>query len=160
MVPSSLFILAPSVCKSLQCLSSTLTQGGEGGHLFSLTCSLVLWEGRNNANKYHRHVWGVTLVYGPHQVCPSSQLHVLSQSTLLRLQVALQGYCPKPALHFVHFPGLTCLDLGSQVLHRAKIRLGVHFVPLQGPGSSAAQVLGECTISGVPCASSGELISG
>ena len=36
MVPS-LFILASSVCKSLQCLISTLTQGGEGGHLFRLT---------------------------------------------------------------------------------------------------------------------------
>ena len=72
-----------------------------------------------------------------------------------RLCIAAQA-----ASYFVHFPGLTCLDLGSQVLHRAKIWLGVHFVPLQGPGSSAAQVLGECTISGVPCASSGELISG
>ena len=38
MVPSSLFILASSVCKSLQCLISALTQGGEGGHLFRLSC--------------------------------------------------------------------------------------------------------------------------
>ena len=36
----SLFILASSVCKPLQCLTSTLTQGGEGGHLFRCT-SLV-----------------------------------------------------------------------------------------------------------------------
>ena len=50
---SSLFILASSVCKSLQCLISTLTQGGKGGHLFRLTCSFVLWGGRNTANKYH-----------------------------------------------------------------------------------------------------------
>ena len=27
--------------------------GGKGGHLFKLTCSVVLWEGRNTANKYH-----------------------------------------------------------------------------------------------------------
>ena len=47
------FILASSVCKSLQCLISALTQGGEGGHLFRLTCSVVLWGGRNTANKYH-----------------------------------------------------------------------------------------------------------
>ena len=93
-------------------------------------------------------------------VCPSSQLHVLSQSTLLRLQVALQGYYPKPVLHFVHFPGLSCLDSGSQVLHRAQIQLGVHFVPFQGLSSSGAQMLGERTISGVPCASSGKPISG
>ena len=51
MVPSSLFILAYAVCKSLQCLNSTLTQGGKGAHLFRLTCSVVLWEGRKNAKK-------------------------------------------------------------------------------------------------------------
>ena len=38
-------------------LISTLRQGGKGGHLFRLTCSLVLWKGSNTANKYHRHVW-------------------------------------------------------------------------------------------------------
>ena len=54
-VPSSLFILTSSVCKSLQCLISSLTQGSEGGHLFRLTCSVVLWEGKNTANKYHWH---------------------------------------------------------------------------------------------------------
>ena len=57
-----LFILAAFVCESLQCLISTLTQGGKGGHLFSLTCSVVLWGGRNTANKYHWHVWGVLAV--------------------------------------------------------------------------------------------------
>ena len=45
-----LFILAAFVCESLQCLISALTQGGEGGHLFRLTCSVVLWGGRNTAN--------------------------------------------------------------------------------------------------------------
>ena len=50
---SSLFILASSVCKSLQCLISALTQEGESGHLFRLTCSVMLWGGRNTANKYH-----------------------------------------------------------------------------------------------------------
>ena len=48
-----LFILASSVCKSLQCLISALTQGGEGGHIFRLTCLVVLWGVRNTANKYH-----------------------------------------------------------------------------------------------------------
>ena len=54
-----------------------------------------------------------------HWVCPSSWWRVLSRSTLLRLQVALQGYCPKWALSFVHFPGLRCSDSGSWVLHNA-----------------------------------------
>ena len=66
-----MFILASSVCKSLQCLISTLTQGSKGGHLYRLTCSVVLRGGRNNANKYHWHVWGVLAVYGPHWVAPA-----------------------------------------------------------------------------------------
>ena len=96
---SLLFILASSVCKSLQGLILPLTQGGEGGHLFRLTCSVVLWGGRDTANKYHWCVWGVLAVYGPHWVCPQLMACVLSWSTPLRLQVALQVNCPKWALH-------------------------------------------------------------
>ena len=47
-VPS---VLASSVCWSLQCLISALTQGGGGGHFFRLPCSVMLWGGRNTANK-------------------------------------------------------------------------------------------------------------
>ena len=89
------FVLASSVCKPLQCVISPLTQGARGSHLFRLTCSVVLWGGRDTANKYHWHVWRVLTVFGPHWVCPSSRQHVLSQPTLLRCQVALQGNCPK-----------------------------------------------------------------
>ena len=32
----------------------------------------MLWGGRNTANKYHRHMWGVLAVSWPHQVCPYS----------------------------------------------------------------------------------------
>ena len=32
-------------------------QGGGGGHFFRLTCSVMLWGGRNTANKYHWNVW-------------------------------------------------------------------------------------------------------
>ena len=71
-VPFS-FILASSFCKSLQCLISALTQGGQGGHLFRLTCSVVLWGGRNSAKKYHWLVWGVLAVFQPHWVCPRSR---------------------------------------------------------------------------------------
>ena len=52
-----------SVCWSLQCLISTLTQGGGGGHFFRLTCSVVLLEGRDAVNKYHWHLWGVLAVF-------------------------------------------------------------------------------------------------
>ena len=71
---SSFFVyFGSSFCKSLQCLISALTQGGKGGHLFRLTCSAVLWEGRNTANKYHWHVWGVLAVSWPQWVCSHSQ---------------------------------------------------------------------------------------
>ena len=85
--------MAASVCRSLQCLISDLTQGGKGGLLFRLTCSVVLWGERNTANKYHRRVWGVLTVSQPHRVCPCSP-RVFSHSTLLGLQVALQGVGP------------------------------------------------------------------
>ena len=47
--------------------------GGEGGRLFRLTCSLVLWGGRNTANKCHWRVWGVLPVSQAHWVCPCSR---------------------------------------------------------------------------------------
>ena len=141
MVPSSSFTLASSVCKFHQCLISTLTQGGEDGHLFRLTCSVVLWGGRNNANKYHWCVWGLLTVYGPHWVCPSSRcvcfpgLHcsgskllcmgtvqsrpwILHTSQVWAAQVQVLGYSTKAqtwlSLCFVLFPGLR--SSGNQVL--------------------------------------------
>ena len=51
-------------------------------------------------------MWGVRTASGPRWVCARSWQLMLSWSTLLRLQVALQGICPKQALCFVHFPGL------------------------------------------------------
>ena len=93
-----LFILASSVCWSLQCLISALTQGGQWWSLFfRLACSVVLWGGRNTANKYH---WRVFTVIQPHWVCPHSQcvcfpsLHC-SDSRLLCWELSDEG----PGLH-------------------------------------------------------------
>ena len=109
---------------------------------------------------------------------------VLSQSTLLRLQVALQTNCLKRALSCVHFPGQSHSGSGSRVLSKGADSVGP--VPFPGPSSSGDQILGEhtllrwssesyhfpgpshliswvrsrSTVSGVPCVSSGELISG
>ena len=44
--------------------------GGGGGHFFRLTCSVVLWGGRDAANKWH---WHVLTVSRPHWVCPRSR---------------------------------------------------------------------------------------
>ena len=123
-----------------------------------------------------RSVW-TTLVLPQLTAC------VPSQSTLLSLQVALQGNCPKQAVHFMHFPGLSRQVLGYST--KAQTRLGMHFVPFPGPSSSGGQMLGvhcprwavhlnhlpgpsssvswlcrENTVSGVLCVSSWELISG
>ena len=80
MVPS---VLAASVCWSLQCLISALTQGGGGGHFFRLTCSVVLWGERDAANNTgvceSAHSVSATLGWLPLMAC------VLSPSTLLRL---------------------------------------------------------------------------
>ena len=83
---SLLFILVSSVGKSLQCLISALMQGDKGGHVFRLTCSVVLWGGRSTVNKYRWHVWGVPAVSGPHWVCPHSRqrLHCSGSRLLCR----------------------------------------------------------------------------
>ena len=66
---------------------------------------------------------------------------VLSWSTLLRLQVALQGNCPKQALGCVHFPGLSRSGSGSWVLHKGTDSDGPAFCALprseqlRGPGA-------------------------
>ena len=122
----------------------------------------------------------------PHWICPSSWWHVLSQSTLLRLQVSLQGCCPKRALHFVYFPGLSYSGSGSRVLHKGTELVGCVFCAfprseqlrwpgawwvhspqvgivsyhLPNPSLSVSQVCSGSSVTGVPCVSSGELISG
>ena len=59
---------------------------------------------------------------------------VLSQSTLLRLQVALQGNCLKWALGSVHFPGLSHSGSGSRVLHKGTDLVGPAFCALLRSG--------------------------
>ena len=40
---------------------------------FRLSCSVVLWGGRNTTNKYHWGVWGVLAMSWPPWFCPCSQ---------------------------------------------------------------------------------------
>ena len=126
-------------------------------------------------------MWGVLAVYGPQWVCPSSQQHVLSSCTLLRLQGTLQGtvQCALPKSKLLRFRflgtlqghrlGWACVLCPSQVgtaqatrcLASALSQVGcarLNYLP--GPGNSVSQVRPESTISGMLCVSSGELISG
>ena len=52
---------------------------------------------------------------------------VLPPSTLLRLQVALQGNCLKRGLVFADFRGLSRSGSGSQVLHKGRDLVGPAF---------------------------------
>ena len=181
-----LFILASFVCWSLQCLISALTQGDEGGHLFRLTCSVVLWGGRITENKYYWRVWGVLARFQLHWVCPDSR-HVcfhglyFSGSRLLCWELSEVGLWlrapPKSKPLRFRF---------SSTLQRCRLSWAFVLYPSQVQASqvtrylvstvtprwavnliaspiTAAQFSG-CTtghtFSGVPCVSSGELISG
>ena len=175
-----LFILASSVCRSLQCLISALTRGGEG-HLFS----------RAVGREEHCKQISLACVGSAHSVSvalglPPLMACVLSQTTLLSLQVALQGNCLKQSLGFVHFPGLSHSGSGSQVLHKGTDLAGPAFcaLPRSGqlrrsgawqahtaqvgsasyrlphPSCSVSWVHSRTAVSGVLCVSSGELISG
>ena len=144
-----LCLLASSVCKSVRCLISTLTQAGKGGHLFRFTCSVVLQRGRNTANKYH---WHVFTVIQPHWVCPClwrvcfPSLHCSGCSA---------GNCLMRALVCMHFPGLSHSGSGSQVLHKGTDSVGYEFCALPGskqlrwPGTWPAHSpwVGHCILS-------------
>ena len=102
---------------------------------------------------------------------------VLSRSTLLRLHPGCSaGNWLRWALGCVHFPGLSRSGSGSRVLHTGAVSVGPAFCALprpeqlRGPGAWRASlprprrwvfwVYGGRTFSGVPCVSSGRLISG
>ena len=61
---------------------------------------------------------------------PPFMVPVLSLSTLLRLQVALQGNCLKRVLGCVHFPGRSCSGSGSRVLQKGTYLVGPAFCAL------------------------------
>ena len=124
-----LFILTSSVCKSLQCLISALTQEGEGGYLFRLTCSVVFWGVRDTANKYHWHVWGVLAVCGPPWVYHSPGQHVFPRSTLLRLHPGCSSRTLSQVGPTFHAIPRSKLLMFSGALQGHRPRWAVHSVP-------------------------------
>ena len=137
--------LASSFCKSLQCLISTLTWGGKGDHVIRLTYSVVLWRRRDTTDKCLWHVWGVLTLNGTHWVSHSPSWCVLPRSTLLRLQGSLERTVPSGACVLSFLRSKPLGWLGAWRVHCAS------YAPLQSWPLS---------FPGVPCVSTGELISG
>ena len=117
-VVPSLFILASSVCKSLQCLISSLTQGVDGGHLFRLTCSVVLWGVRTPASKYHWRVWGCLQCMGRIGFAPAHCSECAFWVYTAQAPGCSAGVLSKLGLAFRALPVLSCSGSGSRVLHK------------------------------------------
>ena len=172
MVP---FVYLASVCRSLQCLISALTQVGGGGLLSRFTCSVVLCGGRGIADKCHWRVWGALTVFRSHWVCPRSW-HV--RFPCLHCSGSRWPYQER-ALSSVHLPCLSHSGSGFGYCTKAQTLLDLPFV-LPHLGNSGNQELDKSTLprcsalyplhgpslsfwagrSDEPCISSGKLISG
>ena len=176
-VLSYLFILASSVCKSL--LISALTQGVEPRHLPRLTCSVLLWGGRNTANKYLSReclqCMDHTGFAPAHRGMCFLGLHCLGSRVLCRaLSKAGPAFCALPRSKLLRFSGtpqghrlvwasiLCPSEVGAaqatRCLARALSQVGCASYHLPSPSRSVSLVC-----HGVPsqlCISSGELTSG
>ena len=139
-----------SVCRSLQCLISALTQAGGGGLLFRFALFScvpgreVRCRQRSLACVGRSRSVPATLGLPPLTVC------VLSPSTLLRLQAALQGAGPElravPVFGYstnartdsvgpVFCPFLSRSSSGSQELDERTLPSAVHLIPSRVPAS-------------------------
>ena len=122
-----------SVCQSLQCLISTLTQAGGDGLLFRFACSVCCREG----GALQRSVTGAC---SGHAGFAPLTARVLSSSTLLRLPAALYGAGPE--LRAVPVFGSSS---------KAQTQLGLRFVPSPtGAAQAAWSLMG--ALSPVRCA--------
>ena len=120
-----LFVLVSSVCLSLQCLISALTEGVSGGHFFRPTCSVMLWRGRDAANNTGMcsQCLSHTGFAPAHGVCafPVHTARTLGCSA---------GNNPRLALSCMNFPGLRCSGSGIWVVLRGTDSFGPAFCAL------------------------------
>ena len=149
-------IIASSVCWSLQCLVSALTQRGRWRILlffFRLTCSVALRGDRERCCKQITLVCArsasATLGLSPvHGACslPAHAAQPLGCSTRNH---------PWPALGCLHFPGPSRSGSGTRVILRgADFRLGLRFLPFPDLSSSGDEVFGAhdcCDLSPPHC---------
>ena len=135
------FVYLASVCRSLQCLISTLTQAGRGGLSFKFTCSVVLQRGRGISGKCHWPLWGALAVFhhtgfAPGRSMCSPCIHCSGSRLLSREQ----------ALSCVHFPGLSRSNSGFWVLYKSTDSVGPTFCAFPCWSSSGSQELDERTV--------------
>ena len=169
-----LFVLASSVCWSLQCLISTLTQGGGGGHFLGSLVQSCCGEGgtlqTSNTGVCSQCLnptcsWCVCFpclhCLGSRLLCwelseASPGLYALPRSKPLRFR-----YSGTPQRCRVSWAGILC---PSQVRAAQVTRCLVSMVTvtyhLPCPCCSVFWVYNWYTFSGVLCVSSGELFSG
>ena len=127
--------------------------GSGGGHFFRITWPVVLWQGRNTANRYHWHVWGVLAVSLSHWICPCSRrvcfpsLHC-SGSRLLCQELRRDLGC-------MHFWGLSHSGSGSWVFHKGADLVGPAFCAL--PRSKQLRCPGAWRVQSPPFGSCGLL---
>ena len=135
-----LFILASSVFRSLQCLISALTQGGEVVSYLGSFVQVCCGEG----GTLQTNNTGVCSQYLSHTgIAPTHSMCAFPFYTAQALGCSARN-CLRQALGCMYFPGLSHSGSGSWVLHKGADSVGLCFVPFPGPSSSGDQMLGEC----------------
>ena len=137
------YVIASSVCWSLQCLVSALTERGRWRTLFFfwLTFSVTLRGGREGCCKQ------ITLACARSASATLGLLPVhgacsLSAHTAQALGCSNGNY-PWPALGCLHFPGPSRSGSGTRVVLRGTdSQLGLRFVPFPDPSSSGDELFG------------------
>ena len=139
-VPS---VIASSVCWSLQCLVSALTQKGRWRTLFFLlfTCSVALRGGREGCCKQ------ITLACARSASATLGLPPIHGACSLSAHAAQALGYSagndPRLALGCLYFPGPSRSGSGTWVVLRgADSQLGLRFVPFPDPSSSGDEVFG------------------
>ena len=139
--------LASSVCWSLQCLISTLTQGGQWWtHFFFFKAHLFSHAvGREGCCKQ------ITLACAL-SVSATLGMPLLVVHTTKALCCSARNLL-RPALGCMHLSGLSHSGSALRQPLEAQIRLGLCFVPLPGPGSSGVWRARSLRLIAFPCCS-------
>ena len=134
MVP---FVYLASVCWSLQCLISALTQAGGGGLPFRFASSVPLQGGRGAAGRY-RCVWGALAMFRPHWVCPRSLVCALPVYT---------AQAPGCSIWSGYGTRVAC-GSSFRVFHKSADSVGPAFCAFPGLSGSGRQELDGRTLPG------------